>query len=544
MKKILNWKLALILIIILAALLRLWQLGNIPAGIPDDEAAYIYNAYSIWQTGKDVSGKFLPLSFNTNSSQSPVEVYLTAPFVGLLGLNTFSARLPSALLGIGSVIVLFFLIDSLFKNKRTALIGAFLLSVSPWALQLQRGLWDADFGLFFMLAGIYVFVANVHTRKFLWSLVPFLLAFYSYHAIKVYFIFLIPVLCFFYRKELLKRKKEIALFLLGVLLILVSFFVVIKTQKVTRQTEITLFNYLQASTQVNWERDKNTAPEMLRIIFSNKPLYYLRTIRENYLKPFSPEYLFISGDLGTPSQIVNIYYRGVLYIIELPLLLLGIYALFKSKNKSSRNLLLALLLISPLPSTFTLDRNFVSRDIMLLPILLTIIALGINYLLERVSSYIKIYRAIFLSTLIAIYLFLIAGYLYQYYYRWPVYGAEAWGTSSKELVEYVAKVKDKYTNVYITNSYRGFLLKYAIFEKIDPRVVQRVWNNDPIKVDNITMFNKCLNDGTPVIADFLPSNTLFISPARDCHYVLSSEIAKIVDKGEITHVIWNIYENK
>jgi 4-amino-4-deoxy-L-arabinose transferase-like glycosyltransferase len=544
MKKIFNWKLGLILIIFLAAFLRLWQLGNVPSGIPDDEASYIYNAYSIWHTGKDINGNFLPLSFNAHSSQSPVEVYLTAPFVGVLGISEFSGRLPSALLGIGSVILLFLLTDYLFKNKRLALISALLLCVSSWALQLQRGLWDADFALFFLLFGIYVFVVNIHTRRFLWSLVPFLLGFYSYHATKVYLIFLIPVLIFFYRKELLRRKKEAVLFLSGCLLILLSFLIVVKTQTVTRQTNVSLLNDPKVAIEVNWERQYNTAPWILRTIFSNKPLYYLKSIRENYLKAFSPEYLFLSGEGGNFSAIVNIYYRGELYIIELPLLLLGIYALFKNKDKFSRNFILALLLISPLPSTFTFDSNFVDRDIMMLPILLIMVACGINYLLDKIGEYKRIYKYILLTIFVLTYLFLISGYLYQYYFRWPVYGAEAWGKSNKDLVYLMNLKKNDYKQFYISRNPYEFLLQYAIYDKVDPKIIQKSWQEHPIKLYDITLFQECINNGIDNVTKFLPKSTFYAALDQDCHYRLSTPSAKIVDKGEPLHVIWNIYENK
>jgi 4-amino-4-deoxy-L-arabinose transferase-like glycosyltransferase len=533
MKKILNWKLGLILIILLAAFLRLWQLGSVPSGIPDDEAAYIYNAYSIWHTGKDILGNFLPLSFNAHSSMSPVVVYVTAPFVGIMGLSAFSGRLPAALVSIGSVFLLFLLVNNIFKDKRIALFSALLLAIS-----------DAVFALFFLLFGIYLFVTNIHTRKFLWSLAPFLLSFYSYHATKVFFIFLIPMLLFFYRKELLKKKKEAVVFLSGCLLILLSFLIVVKTQTVTRQTNVSLLNDPNAATEVNWERRYNTAPWIIRTIFSNKPLYYLKAIRENYLKAFSPEYLFLSGEGGNSSAIVNIYFRGELYIIELPLLLLGIYALFKNKNKFSRNFILGLLLISPLPSTFTIDRNFVDRDIMMLPVLLTIIAYGLAYLLGELLLYKKIYRRIFVSVFVLVYLFLFTGYLYQYYYRWPVYGAEAWGTSNKDLVEFVAQAKGQYRDVYISSSDINLLMQYAVFEKLDPRIVQSVWNTRPIKIYNITILAGCLNRGRGTVKDFIYPKTLYISSDSNCHYQLSTPSATIVDKGEPLHVIWNIYENK
>jgi len=544
MNKIFNWKLGLILIILLAAILRLWQLGNIPSGIPDDEASYIYNAYSIWHTGKDINGNLLPLSFNAHSSQSPVEVYLTAPFVGVLGVSAFSGRLPSALLGIGSVLLLFLLTDYLFKNKKIALISALLFSISSWALQLQRGLWDADFSLFFLLFGIYVFVVNIRTRRFLWSLVPFLLAFYSYHAAKVYFVFLIPVLIFFFKNELLKKKKETGLFLIGCVLIGVSFLIVIKTQAVTRQAEVSILSDPNAATEVNWERQYNTAPWILRVVYSNKPLYFLKTIKENYLKAFSPEYLFLSGEGGNSSAIVNIYYRGELYIIELPLLLLGIYFLFKDRNKFNRNFLLVLLLISPLPSTFTLDRNFVARDIMMLPILLIIVACGINYLLDKIGEYKRIYKYILLTIFVLTYLFLISGYLYQYYFRWPIYGAEAWGKSNKDLVYLMSSKKNDYKQFYISRNPYEFLLQYAIYDKVDPKIIQKSWQEHPIKLYDITLFQECINNGVDNVTKTLPKSTFYAALDQDCHYRLSTPSAKIVDRGEPLHVIWNIYENK
>ena len=212
MKKFLNWKVAFLLVIFLASFLRLYNLGNVPYGTTDDETSYIYNSYSVWNTGKDINGNLLPLSFNAHSSQSPVEVYLTAPFVGILGLSLFSGRLLPALFGIGSVIVLFLLADYLFKNKWIGILSALLLSISPWALQVNRGFWDIDFSSFFFLLGIYIFVVNIKSRKFLWSLIPFVLGFYSYHATKVFFIFLIPVLLFLFRSEILSKKKQLIIF--------------------------------------------------------------------------------------------------------------------------------------------------------------------------------------------------------------------------------------------------------------------------------------------------------------------------------------------
>lgn len=542
MKKIFNWKLGLILIIFLAVFLRLWQLGSVPKGISDDEAAYIYNAYSISQTGKDILGNFLPLSFNAHSSMSPVPVYLTAPFVGTMGLSAFSGRLPAALTSIGSVFLLFLITDFLLKSKRIALISALLLTISPWALQLGRNVWDVDFALFFLLLGIYIFITKIDSRKFLWSLIPFLFAFYSYHALKVFFVFLIPVLIYFFREELLKRKKEMIVFICGCLLIGISFLIVMKTQGVTRQADVSILTDNKAAILVNWERQYNSSPWKLRDVFNNKPLYYLRVIRENYLEAFSTNFLFLYGDVDGGAQIDNVHFRGVLYIIELPLLLLGIYCLFKNKNRFSKKFLLLLLLISPLPSTFTVGRSFVTRDIMMLPVLMIIVACGLDYLLKLIAAQKPVYKYIFLSFFILAYLFLVSEYVYQYYYRWSIYGAEGWQKSYRDLTSLVASKKSDYNRIYVSGNPQEFLLQYAITEKIDPVLVQKVWRDNPIKLYNITMFTTCL-DKEQGYAKILPKSTLYAAPAGNCHYN-AAPIEKIIDDGESLRTIWNIYENK
>src|SRR5690242_18364453 len=121
-------------ILVIAIAFRLFQLGTIPYGITNDNASYIYSAYSIWHTGKGIDGTFLPLSFNTDSSNSPVPIYLDAPFVGLMGVSPLSGRLPYALAGVGSVALLYGISLQLFKKKSIALLSAFVLAVSPWAI--------------------------------------------------------------------------------------------------------------------------------------------------------------------------------------------------------------------------------------------------------------------------------------------------------------------------------------------------------------------------------------------------------------------------
>jgi 4-amino-4-deoxy-L-arabinose transferase-like glycosyltransferase len=165
----------LVAIFALAFVLRFWQLGNVPASISNDEAAYIYSAYSIWKTGSDIAGHHLPLSINLDNSFSPVPVYVIAPFVGLFDLNAFWGRFPFALMGFLSVVLLYFIVKQLL-NERIALFSAFAFAVSPWHLQLSRSTLDGISGLFFFLLGFCVFLKKYKNGSILWSLPLFMIA--------------------------------------------------------------------------------------------------------------------------------------------------------------------------------------------------------------------------------------------------------------------------------------------------------------------------------------------------------------------------------
>jgi len=78
----------LILIIILAAVLRLYNISNNPPALSWDEAAIGWNAKSIFHTRRDEWGTRLPLTFRSfGDYKAPVYIYLTAPLVGFLALT-------------------------------------------------------------------------------------------------------------------------------------------------------------------------------------------------------------------------------------------------------------------------------------------------------------------------------------------------------------------------------------------------------------------------------------------------------------------------
>src|SRR3989344_8911971 len=351
----------LALIVLIGIFLRFWQLGSIPSGSTNDEVAYIYNAYSIAITSKDIAGNFLPISFNLFNSFSPVAVYIMSPFVGILGLSLFTARLPFALIGIAEIFLIFLIAKKITNNYYIALSAAFVLSVSPWHLQFSRVSYDGILALFFYLLGIYVFLKKKDRGNINWSLPAFLLGFYSYHGTKIFMLLFIPALLFIFRNQIIKRKKEMLIFIAGIILIASSFLYIVYSQNVNRQKVLLTNDTSVITNLVNTERTYNAAPLILRNIFSNKPLTFLRIIRENYLEAFSPQYLFLYGETGDNKEIFGTSNRGVMYIIELPLLLFGIAYVLRTKK--IRNFLILGLLIAPIQSVITIDKSYGMRSI-------------------------------------------------------------------------------------------------------------------------------------------------------------------------------------
>jgi len=194
-----SWQ-KLFLIIILAAVLRFYNLAGNPPSLNWDEASIGYNAYSILKTGKDEFGEKFPLLFRSfGDFKPPVYFYLAVPSIAIFGLNEFAVRFPSALFGTLTVLVTYLLVKRIFgsheltriktriNTNNLALLVSLLLAISPWHLQFSRGAFEANIALFFTVTGAWLFFKGRKSPYFfILSVLAFVLAFYSYHAARVF----------------------------------------------------------------------------------------------------------------------------------------------------------------------------------------------------------------------------------------------------------------------------------------------------------------------------------------------------------------------
>src|SRR3989339_1195085 len=206
------------LILALAAFLRLFLLGSVPASLNWDEISMGVSANSILQTGMDEWGEKLPIFFRSYGEwKSAVYIYLLVPFIKVLGLNAWAVRLPSALAGILAVYLTYLIGKKLYSDK-VGLWASFFLAVSPWHLLLSRPAFEANVSLTLILAGLYFFLQFSQKSKIyllISSAIAFGLAPHTYNSAKV----VVPILVLYliWRTRLYRHLKNSLLyfFILG-----------------------------------------------------------------------------------------------------------------------------------------------------------------------------------------------------------------------------------------------------------------------------------------------------------------------------------------
>jgi len=149
--------LALLLITLLGAGLRLYKLGDYPGGFGVDETCGAYDAWSLLTTGREHHGDFWPLSSRQFGDYPPsTPTFLTIPFVALLGPTMIATRLPCALLNAAAVFFFGLLASRLFRSRAIGLFAAVLLAVVPWNIYFSRFAVSVGYITFFQIVALWM----------------------------------------------------------------------------------------------------------------------------------------------------------------------------------------------------------------------------------------------------------------------------------------------------------------------------------------------------------------------------------------------------
>lgn len=479
--------LLLFAILLLAIVLRTFDLDKFPPELFGDEIDVGYHAYSLLHTARDYTGQFLPTYIHSfNEWRAPLLMYATVPFVGLFGLNEWGVRLTPAFFGVLTVLLLYLLVKYAARRYALALAAAFLLAISPWHIQFSRTAYEVTLLMTLFLLGLIGFLKSF--QKPIWLLLTagmFALMPYTYSIGTLLMPLFVLSLVLIYRQDLLKVPKRYVAYAAAVFLVLLLPYGI---QTLTGQTgerflKISIASNPQLVNSIEIERNVPVFPsnslfqgsmkEILEKVTHNRPVSLADAFVSNYLQTFSTNFLFLTGD-PNPRQSVGKF--GEFYLFYIPLLAFGVYALIRNNQKFGL-VILALFIIVPIPAALTKEGGTQATRLFLfnLPVVITC-AYGLTKLFDA-SRRQAIVRVFFIVLLIVAG-FNILSYLHRYYTHNPVEGYKFWQYGYKDGLTYIKEQQDKYSIILVTNRGDPALGRTLFHLGYDPRLFQKQFTGD------------------------------------------------------------------
>jgi hypothetical protein len=493
----------LLLILLVGLFLRLYSLSNYPVSMSWDEVAIGYNAFSIAEKGIDEYGNKYPILFRSfDDFKLPGYIYTTSVLIKAIGFSDFAVRLPSAIFGSFLILVIYFLFKELF-NKKVGLIGAGIIAISPWAIQFSRGAFEANLGLFVAVLGITLLIYGLRNKFIAFISLPVLFS-------SIYFYYS-------QRKILSNIKNYIAGAIIGLVLVLPMIVQILSPQGFKRVNEVSILSDPALSLNYILARELNSDKFYDFIINRRTP--YIFEVAHNYFEHFSPGFLFFGDDPNLrhrPGQ------HGLLYLIELPLLLIGLLALWGLKDKDKKLFIILWILIAPLTSALSKEAPHGLRSLLLLPPLIVLVSLGFS----RIQDYKKLSIG-----LMIIYLGLFINYLISYYMVYPI-SSYAWAYGYEDLYKKVFSLEDKYEKIIITGDYWKPRIFYQYYKKGHPQKIENSSGFEKLGKYYFasTDWDKGLKLGSRDIGSIANENTLVIVSEKEFEFIKKDEKFKRIDE--------------
>jgi len=511
--------LILVIILFLAAFLRIYKLNVVPVELFGDELDVGYHAYSLLKTGRDYTGHFLPTYISSLAeARAPLFIYSTVPFVAIFGLSEWGVRLPASFFGLVSIVLIFFLLRKLFKNDLLGLIASFFLAITPWHIHYSRAAYEVTLLLALFLGGSLFFFKGLKNHWFLFfSAILFALTPYVYSTANLFLPLLLFSLLLVFKKEIFKINKKWIMFSILIGLIILSPLIgsLIFGQAAERFSQISIFSDKKLINEIISERSQE---ENGGRIFHNKATVWGKTFVANYLTSFSPQFLFLNGD---PNPRHGVGKKGGLYLVSLPFLLLGFWRSLKNIKTKECQFIIFWFLISPIPSSLTQGGGSqATRLFLMLPPVIILISLGIFQMIKLKKKGLKLtFFSIFCLFLLIEMIF----YLHQYFVHWPKNSWLWWHYGYKEIMQGVSLKESDFQRLVFNNTHEPILLRFLFWTKKDPGWFQKNFTGDKEKeeifpdflgfnVGNRYIFGRITKeDKMNFLLNFLDRNTLYLA---------------------------------
>ncbi len=487
-------------ILLIAFVLRFWQLGQSPS-LYWDEPAIGYNAYSILTTGRDEYGNVFPFTFRSfDDYKAPGYIYLTVPSVAIFGLTEFAVRFPSALLGVLTVALVYFLVGELLKLGRSQqsssqrfavccqLLSMASLAISPWHIHVSRIGFEANAAVFFLTLGIFLFVKFIDESKsqaprspsadgrsratstFLLIAfpLPLIASLYTYHSSRLLIPLLLTVYLIFFWKKF-NKQLLVKLALVVLVLLIPLALVMLRPETQNRVIWSSLFSYQRPPEEINRlaQIDQAQRQDLSFGLLHSEPEYFTKGFLSRMTNHLSPIFLFLKGD---DNQRLGFGTVGIYYLFELPFFILGV--VFLTKHKTTAVILLPWFLLGILPAALTRDQTNLLRSLNAYVAGNIIIGLGAASFYQYLTAGKVLVRSVIFIPMAGLILWNVGFFLDNYFVHYANRTAPYWQYGYKQVVSKVSALQDKYDKIYVSTDYGQPYIYFLFYQKYPPAKYQ------------------------------------------------------------------------
>jgi hypothetical protein len=352
-----------------------WRLGGAPIYLSPDEAIIAVDAHTLASTGRDVHGRLLPLFFQIQLPGesrmgwfTPIIFYLSALVLQVLPLSEGVVRIPTMIVGVTNVVLMYFIGRRLFRTEPLAIAAAALLALTPAHFILSRYALDYLYVLPFVLGWFLCLLTFLDTRRPALLLAGTLLlgiGVYSYIAALVLMPLYFLATCIVVFREP-RRFQLLGLCAAGFglpLLMLGGWLIAHPTAFADTAARYDLYDTKHLS-----------ALRGLRAFFSYANVDHLASL---YWSFFNPSFLFFSGDrqMMFSTKLIGIFTLPIAILLPV-----GIYAVLSRPLTTPATLVFLGFVTAPLAALLGGEDQAITRAVTLLPFTVLLATFGIELL--------------------------------------------------------------------------------------------------------------------------------------------------------------------
>ena len=359
---------ALLLLLAAAAFLYSSQLDRSPVYLNSDEAMFAVQAHAVATSGRDDRGRLLPVYFQMNENvwYQPAVVYAMAPFLTLLEPTPTVVRLPTVLVAMLVLVLVYKLANAVGVQGDAAVAAPVFLALTPAFFMHARLACDYLFPLPFVLLWMLFFIDYLRhhrTRSLVIASVALGFGFFTYVASMVMMPLYLGLTLLVLAIHERRRAPAAMLVTIGTVLLCLL------------PLALWLWRYpdFLRTFLVRYVGRVEDAP---RLLFTDGLPKHLRT----FVSFFEPSYLF---EVAESSVMSSTYTTGIFLAGAQVLMAVGLYHMLRNRRTWPVCLVLLAFFTAPAAACLVDERYATDRALALLPSGAIIAAFGVEWLLTR-----------------------------------------------------------------------------------------------------------------------------------------------------------------